>query len=333
MTTLRASVPAERARWFHAARDRLSVVWSVISLLLAAAWAMTNHPDIPLVTQLWMVALGVGLFGVLHGGLDHLVGERVFQRRFKRYWWIYFSLGYVGLAIAVMVGWWLAAPLMLLLFLALSILHFGLRDEIHVHRKMSGFARFAAVCILGGAPIVIPWLMFPQEVSLLFGWLAGTSAEIWQPALSITGVFDSMSWMVLLIAATVALVYLKLQRFSDTFAWMEFLATVVLFSMLPPLLAFAWYFCFLHSLRHLLTLAERLAPSQGWVALGWVGVHGLPLTIITLIASGVGYAWLRHFDLDEAESITRVIFWGLAALTFPHMLLTWLWDRSDEATH
>jgi hypothetical protein len=80
-------------------------------------------------------------------------------------------------------------------------------------------------------------------------------------------------------------------------------------------------------------LAERLAPPQKWAALGWVGLYGLPLTIITLIASGVGYAWLRHADLKEAEAITRVIFWGLAALTFPHMLLTWLWDRSDEATH
>lgn len=333
MIMLRASVPAERARWFRAARDRLSVVWSVISLLLAAAWAMTNHPDITLVTQLWIVALAVGLFGVLHGGLDHLVGERVFQLKFKRRWWIYFSLGYVGLAITVMIAWWFAAPLMLLLFLAVSILHFGLREENHLQSKRNGLVQWASVCVLGSAPIIIPWLAFPQEVSLLFGWLAGTRAKTWQPAFNITHAFDSMSWMVLLIAAAVALMYLKLQRFSDTFAWMEFLATIVLFSTLPPLLAFAWYFCFLHSLRHLLTLAERLAPPPKWAALGWVGVHGLPLTIITLIASSVGYAWLRHFDLDEAESITRVIFWGLAALTFPHMLLTWLWDRADETMH
>jgi beta-carotene 15,15'-dioxygenase len=131
--------------------------------------------------------------------------------------------------------------------------------------------------------------------------------------------------------AVVLMVYWRSRRFSDTFGWIEFLATVALFWTLPPLLAFAWYFCFLHSLRHLLTLAERLAPPQKWAALGWVALNGMPLTLITLIASGIGYAWLRHVDLNEAEAVTRVIFWGLAALTFPHMLLTWLWERKERA--
>lgn len=344
MMTLRRSVLAERADWFYVARDRLSVVWSAASLLLAAGWVIARRPDVALVTQLWIVVFGVGLLGVLHGGLDHLVGERVFQRRLQRYWWIYFSLGYVGLAIAVMLTWWLSAPLMLLLFLAVSILHFGLRDDIHAHRRMNAFARFAAVCGLGGAPIIIPWMMFPQQVSLLFGWLAGTRAEAWQPAPSMTNALDSISRLALFplfplfpfflfAGAVVLMVYFKSRRLSDTFSWCEFLATVTLFWTLPPLLAFAWYFCFLHSPLHLLTLAERLAPSQKWAALGWVTLHGLPLTIITLIAGAAAYMWLRHTSLNEAESITRVIFWGLAALTFPHMLLTWLWHRGDETAH
>jgi beta-carotene 15,15'-dioxygenase len=327
------SVSNERTRWFHALRDRLSLGWSAASLVLAGAWVIANRPDVLLVTQLWIVALGVGLFGVLHGGLDHLVGERVFELKLKRSWWAYFVVAYVGLAAAVMIGWWLVAPLMLVLFLLASALHFGLRDENHSQPKRSVLIRLGCICMLGSVPIIIPWLAFPQDVSLLFGWLAGTHAEAWQPALGITSAFDSMPQLAMLMVAVavVLMVYWRSRRSSATFGWMEFLATVALFWTLPPLLAFAWYFCFLHSLRHLLTLAERLAPPQKWVALRWVAIQGMPLTLITLIASGIGYAWLRHVDLNEAEAVTRVIFWGLAALTFPHMLLTWLWERKERA--
>jgi beta-carotene 15,15'-dioxygenase len=334
MNTSFGPLPA-RSIWFRAMRNRLSVIWSVASLVLAAGWALAGHPDLPLITQLWIVAVGVGLFGVVHGGLDHIVGERVFKPIFKRNWLIYFALAYVGMAIAVMVGWWLAAPAMLLLFLAASNLHFGLRETPAAQQKINvppKLATVAAVMVFGAAPIVLPWLAFPEDVSLLFAWLAGTRAETWHPAFYLDEITSSISTLVwLFVAGTVILMlYLKSQRLLDTAAWMEFLATILLFWTLPPLLAFAWYFCFLHSLRHMLALAEGLAPSREWGAVGWVMLRGLPLTILTLIAAAAGYFWLRRFDMAEAESVTKVIFWGLAALTFPHMLLTWWWERSNK---
>jgi beta-carotene 15,15'-dioxygenase len=328
------TVPSlSRARWFHMTRTRLTVIWSAASLLITVGWVMANRPDVSLIAQLWIVALGVGLFGVLHGGLDHIVGERVFKPAFKRRWLLYFSVGYVGLAMAVMIGWWLVAPMMLLLFLAVSIVHFGLRDGAHGLQKRNTWLQLVTVVLLGAAPIIIPWLAFPQEVSVLFGWLAGTHAETWQPSSAIGDRFGSMpqAAMVLVAVALVLMLYFKSRRLLDTFAWIEFLATILLFWTLPPLLAFTWYFCLLHSLRHLLALAERLAPSREWSAIGWVVWRGLPLTIVTLVAAAAGYVWLRGFDLSEAESATKVIFWGLAALTFPHMLLTWWWEQHHKS--
>lgn len=325
----------ERARWFHQTDARLTLIWGAASLLLTSGWALAR-PEVAITTQLWFVAFGVGLFGVLHGGLDHIVGERVFKRACRRSWLIFFSLAYVGLAIAVMIGWWLVAPIMLLLFLAVSNLHFGLRDgprgSVHAHRNRNIWIHFASVTLWGAVPIMIPWLAFPQEVSVLFGWLAGTRAEVWQPSFHIIDRFDSMYpvTVALVAAGLVLMLYLTSRRLLNPFAWTEFLITVLLFWTLPPLLAFAWYFCFLHSLRHVLVLAERLAPSCDWAAVGWVALRGLPLTVVTLAGAGAGYAWLRGVDLSEAESATKVIFWGLAALTFPHMLLTWWWGRRPE---
>ena len=331
MSTRENSLPA-REHWFQQKRTRLTLIWSGASLLLIGGWALANRPDVALATQLWIVAMGVGLFGVLHGGLDHIVGERVFKPTFRRSWIIYFAVAYVGLAIVVMIGWWLVAPIMLLLFLAVSILHFGARDGAHGQQKRSTWIQLVTTLLLGAAPIIIPWLAFPQEVSVLFGWLAGTRAEVWQPSFAI-GDAVGLMFQAAMIAVAIALVfmfYLKSRRMLGTFNWIEFLTTVLLFWTLPPLLAFTWYFCFLHSLRHVLALAERLAPSRNWPAVGWVVLRGLPLTIITLAAAAAGYVWLRGFDLSEAESATKAIFWGLAALTFPHMLLTWWWERRHE---
>jgi beta-carotene 15,15'-dioxygenase len=328
-------LPPARSIWFHTMRNRLSVVWSAMSVLFAAGWALADHPHVPLITQLWIVALGVGLFGVVHGGLDHIVGERVFKPAFKRNWRIYFTLAYVGMAIAVMIGWWLVPPLMLLLFLAASILHFGLRETPAAQQKINVPARLttvAAVIALGAAPIIIPWLAFPEEVALLFAWLADTGRQTWHPAFylgEIARPISTLAWLVI-AGIVILMLYLKSKRLLNPVAWMEFLATILLFWTLPPLLAFAWYFCFLHSLRHLLALAAGLAPSREWGAVGWVMLRGLPLTILTLIAAAAGYVWLRRFDMAVAESVTKVIFWGLAALTFPHMLLTWWWERSSK---
>jgi beta-carotene 15,15'-dioxygenase len=335
MNTSVGPMPA-RSIWFHTMRNRLSVIWSAVSVLFAAGWALAGHPHLPLITQLWIVAAGIGLFGVVHGGLDHIVGERVFKPVFKRNWLIYFALTYVGQAIAVMVGWWLAAPAMLLLFLVASILHFGLREAPAAEQKINvppRLATAAASLALGAAPIMIPWLAFPEDVALLFGWLAGTRAETWHPAIYFGEIASSISTLVWpFIAGTVILMlYRNSKRLLDIVALMEFLATILLFWTLPPLLAFAWYFCFLHSLRHLMALAERLAPSREWGAVGWVMLRGLPLTVLTLIAATAGYLWLHRFDMAEAESVTKVIFWGLAALTFPHMLLTWWWERSSKS--
>jgi beta-carotene 15,15'-dioxygenase len=221
-------------------------------------------------------------------------------------------------------------------FLAASILHFGLREAPAAEQKINSLVSLttvAAVIALGAAPIIIPWLAFPEDVALLFAWLAGTRAETWHPAIYFGEIASSISTLVWpFIAGTVILMlYVKSHRLLDTVAWMEFLATILLFWTLPPLLAFAWYFCFLHSLRHLLALAEGLAPSREWGAVGWVMLRGLPLTVLTLIAATAGYLWLRRFDMAEAESVTKVIFWGLAALTFPHMLLTWWWERSSKS--
>ncbi len=316
--------------WFIEIRTRLNWYWTVISLLLAGGWMLAGQPEIPLVAQLWFTALSVGIFGVLHGGLDHLVGQRVLKPKFMGVWWVYFLSGYVVLSITVMIAWWQLAPLMLMLFLLVSAIHFGQSDGAQQPGEKPFFGLILAV---GFVPIVTPWIAFPQQVTQLFGWLANNPAEAWQPPILLFMARAHYAFAIsvlifVVIAGWLTAVKLKTRRHPNFMHSAELFSTFLLFWTLPPLLAFTWYFCFLHSAKHMLTLAERLAPSRRWAAVSWVAWHGAPAMILTIVASAAAYVWLRHIEIGEAESLTRVVFYGLAALTFPHMLLTWLWDRS-----
>lgn len=278
--------------------------------------------------QMLVLAIGVALFGVPHGGLDHVVAARVLAMRGAQptqVAQVLFFLGYSLLAAVVLIAWWWMPVAMLLLFLAASALHFALRDSaLETRHTDPVIARRIHQFVLGIIPIAVPWLMYPGEVGLVFGWLSDTRAEIWLPPWA-----SAVSYA--LVAALTAAALLTAPTADLWWRW-EAAGTVAIFVLLPPLIAFAWYFCFLHSLRHLLTLAHRLVPDGQTSALCWVAFRSLPLTIVTVLMAVFGYLYLGGAAHADGMSLAKVIFWGLAALTFPHMLLTAVWERLQSRT-
>jgi Brp/Blh family beta-carotene 15,15'-monooxygenase len=112
-------------------------------------------------------------------------------------------------------------------------------------------------------------------------------------------------------------------------AFGEIIALSLLFALVPPILSFTIYFCFWHSVRHVLRLSSTLDPFD--VRRGALGFarHALPLTGVTLAAMAVAWVWLA---VPEAAlpTTTRVVFQALGALTFPHMIVTALSQTTLE---
>ena len=337
---------ADRAEQFRQIRAGLTWGWSIIAVCLAIATRNSWPPEVPLSTEITILAIGVAIIGVPHGALDHRVAEDVLKARFPSNWLSLFSIGYLSLAALVLVGFWLAAPLMLVLFLLASVLHFGLGDASYVEYPAP--LAWIEIVLMGAIPIILPWVIFTDDVAMLFGWLANTDAVRWQNPFSATWVISL--FLLALIAFFTVRFFRKAAgstlpiggsptetaREERTRFVVELLCTLALFATLSPLLAFTWYFCGLHAPRHLLALAERLLHTRQrtpWAALGWVLLQSLPLTLITIAGAVFGLHCLQSQGLEaglesgiEANRV-RVIFWGLAALTFPHMLLTAIWDH------
>ena len=108
---------------------------------------------------------------------------------------------------------------------------------------------------------------------------------------------------------------------------MDFLSIIILNYFLNPILAFALYFCLLHSIRHSLSLIQKINKNlnKGFPIFL---KKALPLTIVTIIGYFIALYFLNNYN-DLNDSIYKVIFIGLASLTFPHILLEYLIEKYE----
>jgi len=95
------------------------------------------------------------------------------------------------------------------------------------------------------------------------------------------------------------------------------------------LVAFTVYFCFLHSIRHSISLVYEIDKIDFKNGLKIFVKRALPLTILTAILCVIGLYLLNNsYDLDN--SISKIVFIGLASLTFPHILLEYFLEKNEK---
>ena len=107
---------------------------------------------------------------------------------------------------------------------------------------------------------------------------------------------------------------------------MDYLSILILNFFINPILAFTIYFCFLHSIRHSLSLIFELDNNFNKGINKFIKT-AIPLTVLTAIIYLLSLFYLnKYYPADQA--IYKVIFIGLASLTFPHILLEYLIDKN-----
>ena len=125
------------------------------------------------------------------------------------------------------------------------------------------------------------------------------------------------------------LTLIKFKNIDDsTLSIMDFSSIILINYFLNPILAFTIYFCFLHSIRHSLTLIFELDKNFS-TGFSKFLKKALPLTLITAVLYLASiYSLNNFFELNNA--IYKVIFIGLASLTFPHILLEYLIEKNEK---
>ena len=119
----------------------------------------------------------------------------------------------------------------------------------------------------------------------------------------------------------------KLKDFEILF--LDMLNILILNYVFTPLIAFTIYFCFLHSIRHIISISYELGSDNFLDGVKIFVKKALPLTIATAVLYLLAILFLSNlYALNDV--IIKVIFIGLASLTFPHILLEYLLEKNEK---
>jgi Brp/Blh family beta-carotene 15,15'-monooxygenase len=277
-------------------QSNLLIVVGLLVALFAHGMGLQAQPA-------WLfIALGaIVLLGVPHGSLDVLFALRAYQLN-SLMAWVVFLTAYLLVAMGIILLWMLLPVWFFIGFLIFSALHFS--DDLNtpnaVLTKLSyGAAVICLPSIVHGAALVGLYAVFvdasvAQRIVTVSQWLC-------YPILFLMG----------------------LMLFNRQIAIREKLdayAVLAIMTLLPPILAFAVYFCLMHSARHLIRSHAFFGQLNARL---FIMALVLPTLAVIIMACGV---WFFTNTRTVESDLIRLVFIGLAALTFPH---AWVLKQSN----
>jgi Brp/Blh family beta-carotene 15,15'-monooxygenase len=251
--------------------------------------------------------------GVSHGSLDHIKGKKLFK--------------ILRISLAIIFIWLLIPTFTLFVFLAVAAYHFGKEDTLFLISK--DFIFKEPLFFLKGLLIIIAPLNFHFVETINIFKMLFVESERFYFYLDL--VEQTKIIPLAFILSVLASIYLFSKNFKivNISIFLDFFSILMLNYYLPPLLAFTFYFCFLHSIRHTISLIIHLNQIDFKIGFITFLKKALPLTILTIIICLITLFFLSNsYVLDNA--IIKIIFIGLASLTFPHILLEYLLEKNEK---
>ena len=296
-----------------------SFVFFLFSIIFSLIiFKLNNYIISPIICLILILIIGVS-----HGSLDHIKGQRLFKiLNIKQFYFFYFT--YILIAISVIIIWILKPSISLLLFLIIASYHFGKEDTQFLINKHS----ILNICLyfFKGLLIILAPLFFHfNETVNIFKFLLVEDETFY----SILAFIETNQILTIgIILSTLSSIFLFLKEFEmkKFIIFLDYFSILILNYYLSPLVAFTIYFCFLHSFRHIISLIFEIDNFNFNNGLMIFIKKAIPLTILTAILCLISIIFLKNsYELDS--SILKVIFIGLASLTFPHILLEYLLEK------
>ena len=266
------------------------------------------------------------IVGVSHGSLDHLKGKKLLKI-FNIENILFFYLSYILIAIGIMVTWVAIPTFSLIFFLLVASFHFGKEDTEFLITKNSYLNQL--LYLFKGTLIVLAPLYFHFEDTISIFKLLLVENESFYETLNFIEANKILHIGIAISTLSSVYFFIKRFEFKKIIIFLDYFSIVILNYFLSPLLAFTLYFCFLHSIRHSITLVFELDKNNLKNGTKLFIKKAVPLTVITIIISCIGL-YLLSISYELNSSILKVIFIGLASLTFPHILLEYFLEKNEK---
>ena len=291
---------------------------NIFSLII---FKINNFTISPIICLLLILSIGIS-----HGSLDNIKGKRLFKILEIKNFFIFY-LSYILIAVTVVILWIIIPSVSLIIFLIVASYHFGKEDTQFLIIKDSYYNQLLFF-FKGSLIILAPMYFHFSETVSIFKLLLINNESFYEflnfietNKLLLIGIILSTLSNILLFAKK-----FELKKFT---IFLDYFSILIINYYFSPLLAFTIYFCFLHSIRHSITLISELDKNNLKNGLKIFIKKALPLTILTATFCLVGLYLLNNV-YDFNSSIVKIIFIGLASLTFPHILLEYLIEKNEK---
>ncbi len=261
--------------------------------------------------------------GISHGALDNYKANKLLTIYRVKNKLIFFII-YIFISALVIFIWSLYSTYTLLAFLFVASYHFGLEDTSFLHKGNSLLDQVFYL-IKGSLIIFAPLFFHFDETLKVF--------EVLMLSKTFITFLELEHWIinVCIFLSFVGYIYFayknKFQDFEVLF--LDMLSIIILNYIFSPIIAFTVYFCFLHSIRHIISLSYELDKNNFSNGMKIFIKKALPLTVVTAILYLIATIFLsKSYGLNDV--IIKVIFIGLASLTFPHILLEYLLEINEK---
>ena len=274
--------------------------------------------DINLIICLFLILI----IGISHGSLDNIKGRKLLKIFGFKSEYIFYII-YLTISSLIILLWIIFPNTVLLIFLIVACYHFGKEDTVFFVNKEILFKEILYF-FKGSSVIIAPLFFHRMETNEIFRTL---NFNIFENSL-----FSDVFLVIILFLSFISSFFLSHKKDINfkILLMTDFLSILIINFFLSPILAFTLYFCFLHSIRHSITLIFELDKSFKNGFRKFIK-KAIPLTLITGVAFIAAIYLLNNFyELNEA--IYKVIFIGLASLTFPHILLEYLIEKNEKRT-
>jgi beta-carotene 15,15'-dioxygenase len=264
--------------------------------------------------------------GISHGALDNQKGKKLSHlyniKKSYFFYLIYFLIG-----INIIIFWLFFPTVSLILFLVVASYHFGKEDtEFLINNK--NVLNLILYFLKGSLIIIAPLMFHFVETINIFKLLLIENEKFY---LFLNFIENNGILLFALSISLLSSIYYFLKDFKiiNILIFLDFFSIIVLNYFLTPLVAFTMYFCFLHSFRHSISLITEIDKNSLKIGTITFMKKAMPLTVLTAILYIISLYFLSNFyQLNNA--ILKVIFIGLASLTFPHILLEYLLEKNEK---
>ncbi len=285
------------------------------------AFKIDNFIISPLICLFLILSIGIS-----HGSLDNVKGRKLFHifqiNNFSIFYIVYILIGLIVITL------WIFIPYVsLIIFLVVASYHFGKEDTQFLIIENSYYNQF--LFFLKGSLIVFAPMYFHfDETISIFRFLL-IENETFYVFLDLIETKSILLCCIILSTLANILLFAKDLELKKFTIFLDYFSILIINYYFSPLIAFTIYFCFLHSIRHSISLMSELDENNLSNGFMIFIKKALPMTIITIIICLTGLYLLNNtYNLES--SILKIIFIGLASLTFPHILLEYLIEKNEK---